>query len=53
MTDPEIRARVTASRAAKGLPPTVENLAVIERVAKVFDLVPAPRQAQDRRAEAA
>ena len=38
--DPEIRARVTASRAAKGLPPTIENLVVLERVARVFDLVP-------------
>jgi len=34
-----MRARVAASRAAQGLPPVVEDLAVLERVASVFRLV--------------
>ena len=38
----EMRARVAASRAAQGLPPVVEDLAVIERVAAVFRLVDDP-----------
>ncbi|MEV4249639.1 hypothetical protein AB0J63_40270 [Streptosporangium canum] len=38
----EMRARVAVSRAAQGLPPVVEDLAVIERVAAVFRLVDAP-----------
>jgi hypothetical protein len=37
-----MRARVAASRAAQGLPPVVEDLAVIERVAAVFRLVDDP-----------
>ncbi|MEV6983028.1 hypothetical protein AB0M95_17435 [Sphaerisporangium sp. NPDC051017] len=35
----EMRARVAASRAAQGLAPVVEDLAVLERVASVFRLV--------------
>ncbi|MEV7971055.1 hypothetical protein AB0O34_34435 [Sphaerisporangium sp. NPDC088356] len=35
----EMLARVAASRAAQGLPPVVEDLAVLERVALVFRLV--------------
>ncbi|GAB3130590.1 hypothetical protein GCM10027161_02500 [Microbispora hainanensis] len=35
----EMRARVASSRAAQGLPPVVEDLVVLERVASVFRLV--------------
>lgn len=35
----EMRVRVAASRAVQGLPPVVEDLAVLERVASVFRLV--------------
>ncbi|MEV6860536.1 hypothetical protein AB0M44_05985 [Streptosporangium subroseum] len=41
----EMRTRVAASRAAQGLPPVVEDLAIIERVAAVFRLVDAPESA--------
>ncbi|UGQ09358.1 hypothetical protein LO772_20720 [Yinghuangia sp. ASG 101] len=42
----EMRERVARSRAAQGLPPTIEDLAVIERVARVFELIePRPIEA--------
>ncbi|MFG1879509.1 hypothetical protein ACGFIV_32210 [Sphaerisporangium sp. NPDC049003] len=43
----EMRARVAASRAAQGLPPVIEDLAVLERVAAVFRLV-GERQSERR-----
>ncbi|GLX05926.1 hypothetical protein Misp03_28530 [Microbispora sp. NBRC 16548] len=47
----EMRARVAASRAAQGLAPVVEDLAVLERVASVFRLV--GEQQSERRPVAA
>lgn len=44
---PDIRAWVTASRAAQGLPPTVQNPAVIERIAAVFASVVTPVESQE------
>lgn len=35
----ELRERVAASRARQGLPPVIEDLAVIERVVRVLTLV--------------
>jgi hypothetical protein len=37
---PELRAKVTRTRAAQGLPATVQDPAVLERVAAVLRLVP-------------
>ncbi|MGH3933562.1 MAG: hypothetical protein ACRDS1_01025 [Pseudonocardiaceae bacterium] len=46
---PELRAYVAASRAAQGLPPTVEDPAILERVAAVFRLVAPPVESVKRR----
>lgn len=35
----ELRRRVATSRARQGLPPTIEDLAVIERAVRLFALV--------------
>jgi hypothetical protein len=40
-TDEQIRAMVVESRAAQGLPPTITDLAVLERVAAIFARQPA------------
>ncbi|MGH3547087.1 MAG: hypothetical protein ACRDQU_02985 [Pseudonocardiaceae bacterium] len=56
MIDPTelLRAEVTASRAKQGLPPTIEDPAVLERVAAILRLaevdepVPKPRKRRRR-----
>jgi hypothetical protein len=40
----EVRASVVASRARQGLPPTITDPAILERVAAIFRLVPQPDQ---------
>jgi hypothetical protein len=44
-----VRDRVAATRAAQGLPPTVEDPAALERAAAVLRLAPAPCVPRQRR----
>jgi hypothetical protein len=39
VTPDELRAKVAASRASQGLPPTIQDPATLERVAAVFRLM--------------
>jgi hypothetical protein len=40
--NPEFRAYVAALRARQGLPPTIEDVATLERVAAVFRVMSSP-----------
>jgi hypothetical protein len=56
VTPDELRAKVAASRASQGLPPTIQDPATLERVAAVLRLMapdelgpPQPRKRRRRR----